>query len=633
MRLTLIIVGILLFTVFSGCSQVDAPTLTSKSQFEEFASLPLYQKYGQVSSVKIVYEVAEKKLHFVPSKDFEFHYEYCVNEIGFYGSLGNFNDVCYSGSKSRPFLLANINYYKASDTYALELGPSDRMNAEQLATLIESFQGEAFFGDRLKLMVNTVHVKSILDQLTAEIELLYPEEVYNRQTYQPIAKFKRYGHVRVIENWENESDSIRATDILILKDIPLSFPMVNGVVVTDFQTPLSHVSILGQNRKIPICAYTKLFETDQFTKLDGEVVEFMVTQDTFILRPFSGEIPDVKRSKNRLKLKLNTEVDSLIPIYYLKEKESDVVGNKAANFGELAHYAEKMDFKVPESAFAIPFHFYQNHVVSSRAQGKINALLRKDLSNKSRAEIESELIEIQTLILNAQVDSKLISDVENMIVRLGDYRRMRFRSSTNAEDRDGFSGAGLYASKTGELGNPKKPIDEAIKKVWASLWNYEAFMEREAFNIDHSTVAMGILVHRSFPNEEVNGVAITTNLYRDDYLGFVVNAQLGDESVVAPKNGVQCDQFICYPDESTTDYGKKEGGIDVITVSSLNNGEMVMTEKEIQHLANQLERIKSYYLRRHFTSKTYFNFGLDLEFKLDHETRELYIKQMRIFNN
>ena len=72
-----------------------------------------------------------------------------------------------------------------------------------------------------------------------------------------------------------------------------------------------------------------------------------------------------------------------------------------------------------------------------------------------------------------------------------------------------------------------RPMDEAMKKVWASLWSYGAYMERQYFGINQRTVYMGILVHRSFPEEQINGVAITKNLYRDSYFGYVVNAQKG----------------------------------------------------------------------------------------------------------
>lgn len=617
---------------FFGCAQEVKP-LATQQQFDSWSSLPLYQKYGQVSSLKVVYDVAQKKVHFVSSDEYEYHYEFCTNELGYRKSLNAFNEECYSGDDNRPFLLANINFYKALNTFALELGPSDRMNVRHLKLLFNSVKKNTFFGHEMMLMANSEHVSSLLPALQDEFPVLLPSDVYRGQKFQPISKVTGYGRVVVITDWETQSKDIRPTDILLLKEIPVTFPIVSGVMVTSFQTPLSHVSILGHNRKIPICAYTELFEKPDLLALDGKTVEFSVTQDTFLLISKQVDLSKLWKGQKEIRLKADYSVDSLIPVKYLHERQRFIVGNKAANFGELYHFSEKMDFKVPESAFAIPFSFYRDHTLKSAVPSKVTALLRKDNLSRSSAEIRRDLEEIQALILNTPLDSQLEASVVAMIERLGEYRRMRFRSSTNAEDSEGFSGAGLYTSKTGEVGSEKKPIDKAIKKVWASLWSYEAFMEREAFNIDHATVAMGILVHRSFPEEAVNGVAITTNLYRKNYLGFVINAQLGDESVVAPKKGVECDQFICYPDETSTTFGRQEGGIDIINYSSLNNGKLTMTKEEIQLLANQLELIKRKYLSRHYTGKNFFDFGLDLEFKLDKDTRQLYIKQMRVFNN
>jgi hypothetical protein len=41
---------------------------------------------------------------------------------------------------------------------------------------------------------------------------------------------------------------------------------------------------------------------------------------------------------------------------------------------------------------------------------------------------------------------------------------MRFRSSTNAEDLDGFTGAGLYTSKSGDPNDPNSVLD-AVRNV------------------------------------------------------------------------------------------------------------------------------------------------------------------------
>lgn len=614
-----------------GNTQNHVPQLSTQKQFSEWSSAPLYQKYGQVSSVKVVYDNKYEKLHFISTQNYDFHYEYCIEKLGFPGDLSDFNDASYSGEKSRRFLLANINYYKALDKFTFELGPSDRMNIKHLELFFEKVTEEVFFADRFYLMLNTSHVNSIVKSTTS-LPIITPEEIYDGQIYQPISKKKSYGRVRVINDWETEFKDILPTDIIILNTIPEVFPMVSGVVVTEFQTPLSHVTLLGQNRKIPICAYTKAFNTNSLLAFDNKIVEFKVEQDTFYIEETDYDLSQLWKPGERIILKKNLELDSLVPVNLLRERLSTAVGNKAANFGELYKFSKKLDFDTPESAFAIPFYFYQKHVNSFGAQTAINALLDKDNRRRSQDDVRNDLETIQNLILNNEVNESLLNDVERMIIRQGDFRRMRFRSSTNAEDREGFSGAGIYTSKTGEIGNPKKPIDQAIRKVWASLWSYNAFMEREAFNIDHSSVAMGVLVHRSFPDEAVNGVAITSNLYRDEYMGFVVNAQLGDESVVQPTGKIQCDQFICYPDETAAAYGKSEGGIDIINYSSLNNGKLVMTNEEVQKLANTLEDIKRRYLRSHYIKTSYFHFALDLEFKLDKDTRKLYFKQMRIYN-
>lgn len=307
------------------------------------------------------------------------------------------------------------------------------------------------------------------------------------------------------------------------------------------------------------------------------------------------------------------------------------MGYKASNFGILFQISKKQAFKVPEGAFAIPFHFYKQHIQRSESELLIRQLLSGKGKTQSPDSLKRVLKNIRKAIVAAPLDSALLQSINRKVAK-SKWTRMRFRSSTNAEDAEGFSGAGLYASKTGVLNDSLKSFEKAIKEVWASLWSYPAYAEREYFNIDHRSVYMGILVHRSFPDEAVNGVAITKNLYRPGYNGFVVNAQLGDENVVKPKPGTVTDQFICYPDNADPIFQRKNT-VDIITQSSLNGDKLVMTEKEIQHLANQLERIKRYFFDRFFMYHSYLDLGLDVEFKLEGKKRELYIKQVRMFND
>ena len=245
--------------------------------------------------------------------------------------------------------------------------------------------------------------------------------------------------------------------------------------------------------------------------------------------------------------------------------------------------------------------------------------------------MKKRLKRIRKTITKQPIDANLLQLVTSRLENDKDYQRFRFRSSTNAEDMKGFGGAGLYTSKTGIIGDTTKTVEKAIKKVWASLWNIQAFNERDYFNIKQENVAMGILVHRAFPNEVANGVAITKNIYRESNFGYVVNVQIGNESVVEPKKGVVCDQVICYESGESKIYSEKDI-IEVITKSSLNDNKLIMSDAEILHLVKQLEVIKHYYFNRS-GEYDYVKFGLDVEFKLAANNRTLYIKQVRYYND
>jgi pyruvate,water dikinase len=76
------------------------------------------------------------------------------------------------------------------------------------------------------------------------------------------------------------------------------------------------------------------------------------------------------------------------------------------------------------------------------------------------------------------------------------------RSSTNCEDLPGFNGAGLYESvplSSSSLSlafslsptDTHHPLKRAIKEVYASMWRYRAFSERDMFHLDHRDAEMG----------------------------------------------------------------------------------------------------------------------------------------------
>ena len=61
----------------------------------------------------------------------------------------------------------------------------------------------------------------------------------------------------------------------------------------------------------------------------------------------------------------------------------------------------------------------------------------------------------------------------------------RYRSSTNNEDLPGFNGAGLYDSKSQKPSEDEEDLAKSLKEVYASLWTFRAFIERDFHRVDH----------------------------------------------------------------------------------------------------------------------------------------------------
>jgi phosphoenolpyruvate synthase/pyruvate phosphate dikinase len=219
------------------------------------------------------------------------------------------------------------------------------------------------------------------------------------------------------------------------------------------------------------------------------------------------------------------------------------------------------------------------------------------------------------------VNPELLALVNQRISENGGYAKIRFRSSTNSEDIRGFNGAGLYDSYTGIPGDPDKSIEDAIRNVWASLWNISAYEEREYFKIDQRSVAMAVLVHRSFPDELANGVVITENLYNEYNPGFTINVQVGEISITNPEGGYTADQIIKYTWNDIIEY------INHSNVPGMA-GKTVLSNDEILLLCAYCQAIHNHYCILNDEC-----LPMDIEFKLElvDGKRTLYIKQARLY--
>ncbi len=602
------------------------------ADFRYIKGRPLTEKFGYAESIKIVYIIKDKTVYFTNAARFPFHYEFCAAVLGNKDDIPAFNNRNYTANRNREYILCNLNYYSHLDLYALELMPEDDTGAEELYALYKKIAALTYFPGKIKMLVSSPEGEKKLAAIPA-MPLVRADDIYKNRQFVSLNKGKAYGYLRKVDSREIEKISFDKHDIVMLNGLPNQLPVVAAVLTVPFQTPLCHISLLCQNRGTPNATYRKAWSDANLTSLVNKLVYYEVTADTFFIRPAS-ETEAVKfwnRKDNRkpILLSVDTTKRTLLPAESLSFKNVSSVGGKAANFGELTRIrVDKQKLQLPECAFAIPFYYYYQHISVNKIALLIDTLLNNPHTLANPVELNKQLKKIRTAIKEAPLDSDLLKSVTNKLQSFGnEFVNYRFRSSTNAEDVKGFNGAGLYDSKTGSLTDTEKPVDKAIKAVWASLWEERAFAERQFFKIDQRSVAMGILVHRAFGEELSNGVAITKHLYREDYPAYTINVQVGEVSVVTPPDNVTCDEAIIGLGEVT---GRKGIEVEYIGRSSLSPDKTILTGEQLGLLTRYLTAIK-----KHFYSKvdkggeSYWNFGMDVEFKIDAHTGNLYIKQAR----
>ena len=610
------------------------PTYTSiafKNEFDLLKGKPLSDIYSDIECVKLVYDYRTKKIFFLNSTKYIYHQTFCNEVLSDADDIKQYNIKNYGNLEERKYALPTLNYYKDQNIYTIEFVSEDAINTLQFNEMYEKLKDSFLIKEPIKLLVNSTFLEKIINSDSIKIPLVYPEDIFKNQKFQPIVVGTSYGFARKISDYKA---SISNKDIIFIEGTPLTLPICAGVVTNSFQTPLSHINILCNNRKIPSAVSVQYDSILTALHLWNEPIKFTVTTNAVsFIKCSEVELIDFYKNKKvnqKVILKSDNKSKKLVLFATGKALSINAIGSKAAGVARLYTIQKQNStmFSVPENAFAIPFYYYAKHIQNENIKKEIEKLNKIFPEN----DIQNQLKIIRNAIKEAPIDIELLANVTQLILNYDSTISYRFRSSSNAEDLEGFNGAGLYESHTGIVNDSKKSIEKAIKKVWASVWTYNAFVERKLFNIDNNSVMMGILVERGFPHEQANGVAITKNIYRNDFPSFTVNVQKDEVSVVAPPDSVICDQFLSIGAENFTG---KTGDVYVqyITKSNINNGVEVLTHQQIKQLHFALQRIKeAYYYSSNFNEKKYNfeNFALDIEFKFN--DGKLYIKQVRPFN-
>ena len=477
----------------------------------------------------------------------------------------------------------------------------------------------------------------------SRVNILLKSDILPDVEYVPYNEAAGYGLLSVFDPGESPGPR----DVAILSVLPNDLPRAAGVITTVPQTPLSHVNLRAIQNGTPN-AFLRDALTDQaVTDLVGSYVYYRATADGFTLRAATKKEVDDHHAASRPQqtqiLQRDLTKTSITSLSNVSFADWTAFGVKAANVAELSGLTSLAAGVAPDG-YAVPFYFYDEFmkqaVVSTEtilgkkkapAAEKITLPIGTTLASavtqmlahpkfQTDDDIQEEMLDdLRKAIKNANSPPWIITALTSMHGNYPDGQSLRYRSSTNNEDLPNFNGAGLYDSKTQDPDETVADgIDKSIKAVWASLWNHRAFLERDFHRVDHTTVAMGVLVHPNYSDEQVNGVAVSFDpvTSRDGY--YYVNTQLGEDLVTNP-------EALSLPEELLLD---PAGSATVLARSNLAPAnKLFMTDAQMLQLRNSLKTIHDHF-------KTLYNpaqgddFAMEIEFKITAQNK-LAIKQAR----
>ncbi|TMQ18909.1 MAG: hypothetical protein E6J90_19165 [Deltaproteobacteria bacterium] len=315
-------------------------------------------------------------------------------------------------------------------------------------------------------------------------------------------------------------------DIVLLQESYPDITPVAGILATAFSTPLSHVNLRAGAWHIPNAGDKKARE--KYGRLDGKIVYYEVTDTGMTLREATAaeidELAHTIASARHVELpRADLTSPRLAMLTRMRARDVVLYGTKAANLGEIV--TANLDGVHVPAGFGVPFFYYVQHMTRNHLDRRLDAVLADPRFKTDAVWRRQALDELRKAIVDAPIDPATLDMIYKRVrIKLGG-KGVFVRSSTNAEDLPGFNGAGLYDTVPNVVG--KQQLGEALRTVWASLWNLRAVDEREAFGIDHRQVYFGVLIQVGV-NATAAGVLVTRNLWDpSDASGYTINAKWG----------------------------------------------------------------------------------------------------------
>jgi hypothetical protein len=448
--------------------------------------------------------------------------------------------------------------------------------------------------------------------------VLLEADLYQDVDYMAMHPALGYGLLRRLPVGETPG----GRDIVVCEALPNDLPRVGGIVSAAMQTPLSHVNLRAIQYDVPNAFVRDAHLLPNLDSLMGRYVRYEVAQQGFSIRAAQpGEVDafyEAKRPVGGPVLQRDLGQTRIKPLDSIGFAESARFGAKCANVATMRGFGFP-EGTIPDG-YGVPFYFYDAFMHHNGLYETARQMLAEPTFQADFQLRDVMLADFRKKIKNAPMPDWMLEALGDMQAAFPPGTSIRCRSSTNVEDLPGFSGAGLYDSKTQrpEEGH----IAKSIKQVYASMWNFRAFDEREFYRIDHFQAAMGVLVHPNHSDERANGVGVSTDPWYQTEGTYYLNTQVGEDLVTNPG-------AFSIPEEMLLDAAPSPGpGFYVLSHSNLLPADSLMLQPA--HLAQMRHHLGTIHERfvALYQAGQNPDFAMEIEYKINAE-EQLVIKQAR----
>lgn len=501
-----------------------AAELQSRAAFDQLARV--YNAGTPLAQPHVIFVIDRQakpaaRLYFINTPRFQLHDRFLRAQ----GLLSGGKEALNRNYRDagRRFILGTLSWQPQIDGFVFEFWEGDQLTAPLLHET--AAQLHSHFFAPLQFKANASAQEQVA--AAAGIAAVTQSALIGQQSFLPLNPGQSVGRLRLVDDVDQVHD-LQPSDIVVLRQVPITLPPVAGVLTEQPSTLVSHVNLLARGWGVPN-AYLR-DASQVLAAQHGQWVRLTVGSKDYELRAATAQEREkaieqsaLQRSIAGASIQKDTRSTGLQPLAALRAANRRQCGAKAANLGELQH-AGIAGVTVPDG-FCVPFGTYARAMQRFGLAEKVarmqqqpgfdsDAALRRNALAALRAEIEQ-------MPLEAAFASRLQARWASQLQQAGVF----VRSSSSSEDLPGFSGAGLYTTVPNVKG--QAALQDAVRKVWASVFNFEAWEARRAAGIAQDEVAMAVLVQKAV-DSEASGVMVTR-----DPLGGTQNSVF-----IAAKRGI-----------------------------------------------------------------------------------------------